>query len=113
MLDETTLEQRLEKLEQAVSELRLTQLEQTVSELRLTQLEQAVSELQNKVDRKPNANNWVDNLIGSISDEEAFLEALEYGRNFRKTGKFEIEEDNSVSEQDIPGDIPNEIEPVM
>lgn len=80
-------------------------LDETTLEQRLAKLEQAVSELQNKVDSKPNANNWVDNLIGSISDEEAFLEALEYGRNFRKTGKFEIEEDNSASEQNIPGDI--------
>ncbi|MGC9503823.1 transferase hexapeptide repeat containing protein [Baaleninema sp.] len=80
-------------------------LDETTLEQRLAKLEQAVSELQNKVDSKPSANNWVDNLIGSISDEEAFLEALEYGRNFRKTGKFEIEEDNSVSEQNTPGDI--------
>ncbi|HBE47848.1 MAG TPA: transferase hexapeptide repeat containing protein, partial [Cyanobacteria bacterium UBA11369] len=31
--------------------------------------------------------NWLDKLIGSISDESAFLEALEYGRAFRQADK--------------------------
>jgi hypothetical protein len=35
--------------------------------------------------------NWLDNLSGSISDEEAFQKALEYGRVFRQTGKIEQE----------------------
>jgi hypothetical protein len=57
-------------------------LDETLLEHRLTTLEQAVSDLQHKVEHKP---NWLDKLIGSISDEEAFLEALGYGRAFRQS----------------------------
>jgi hypothetical protein len=35
----------------------------------------------------------LEKLIGSISDEAAFLEALEYGRTFRQADK-PIDEDN-------------------
>jgi hypothetical protein len=58
-------------------------LDETVLERRLVTLEQAVTDLQDRVESKP-ATNWLDKLIGSISDEEAFLEALEYGRAFRQ-----------------------------
>jgi len=30
------------------------------------------------------SKNWLDNLSGSISDQEAFEKALEYGRVFRQ-----------------------------
>jgi len=60
-------------------------LDETTLEQRLMTLEQAVSELQRKVDSKPVSANWLQQLIGSVSDEEAFLEALEYGRSFRQT----------------------------
>jgi hypothetical protein len=56
-------------------------LDETVLERRLLTLEQAVSELQRKVETKP-SENWLEKLIGSISDEEAFVKALEYGRDF-------------------------------
>ncbi len=73
MLDEATLEKRLVTIEQAVAELQLT------------------------VERKP-SENWLENLIGSISDEEAFLEALEYGRAFRQADKVPtISEGRSVN----------------
>jgi hypothetical protein len=61
-------------------------LDETVLERRLLTLEQAVSELQRKVEGKP-SENWLEKLIGSISDEEAFVEALEYGRAFRQADK--------------------------
>lgn len=61
-------------------------LDENIVERRLLTLEQAVSELQSKVEGK-SSKNWLEQLIGSISDEEAFLEALEYGRDFRKFGK--------------------------
>jgi hypothetical protein len=38
---------------------------------------------------KSSSENWLDNLSGSISDQEAFQKALEYGRVFRQTGKIE------------------------
>jgi len=62
MLDEATIEHRLASLEQEVAQLK----------------------------RKSNSNisnNWLDKLIGSISDEPAFLQALEYGRSFRQADK--------------------------
>lgn len=65
-------------------------LDETLLEHRLTTLEQAVSDLQHKVEHQAEHQgehqpNWLDKLIGSISDEEAFLEALEYGRAFRQS----------------------------
>lgn len=70
-------------------------LDETTLEQRLITLERAVSELQQKVEEKPNADNWLQKLIGSISDESAFLEALEYGRAFRQA-------DRPVDESDKP-----------
>lgn len=61
-------------------------LDETVLEHRLLTLEQAVSALQHKVESKP-SENWLGNLTGSISDEEAFLEALKYGWAFRQADK--------------------------
>ncbi len=61
-------------------------LDERVLERRLLVLEQAVSDLQRKVEGKP-SENWLEKLIGSVSDEEAFLEALEYGRAFRQADK--------------------------
>jgi hypothetical protein len=59
-------------------------LNENIVERRLLTLEQAVSELQSKFEEK-SSENWLEKMIGSISDEEAFLEALEYGRSFRKS----------------------------
>ena len=56
-------------------------------EQRLITLEKIVLDLQHKVDSKPNSDNWIEKLIGSISDDSAFLEALEYGRAFRQSDK--------------------------
>jgi hypothetical protein len=56
-------------------------------EQRLITLEQVVFDLQHKFDSKPSSDNWLDRLIGSISDDSAFLEALEYGRTFRQSDK--------------------------
>lgn len=59
MLDETAIEQRLATLEKEVAHLK----------------QQSVS------------TNWLEKLTGSISDEAAFLEALEYGRELRDSDK--------------------------
>ena len=62
-------------------------LDEITLEQRLVTLEQAVSDLQRKIESKPPSANWLQKLIGSISDEAAFIEALEYGRTFRQADK--------------------------
>jgi hypothetical protein len=62
-------------------------LDTATLERRLTTLEQLVFDLQHKFDSKPTADNWLERLIGSVSDDAAFLEALEYGRDFRQSDK--------------------------
>ncbi len=62
-------------------------LNEITLERRLSNLEQTVSDLQQKVNRKPVAENWLQKLTGSISDEAVFLEALEYGENFRQSDR--------------------------
>ena len=62
-------------------------LDETTLERRLVTLEQAVSALQRKVDSTSVSENWLQKLTGSISDEAAFLEALEYGHTFRQADK--------------------------
>jgi hypothetical protein len=52
-------------------------------ERRLAALEQAVADLQRRLAVPPAAGNWLEKVVGSISDEAAFLEALEYGRAIR------------------------------
>lgn len=56
---------------------------QSILEERVTVLERMVADLKQKVDR-PAAKNWLDKVVGSISDDEAFLKALEYGRELRR-----------------------------
>jgi hypothetical protein len=68
-------------------------LDEVTFEQRLSTLEQTVSELQQKVDSKANPENWLQKLTGSISDEAAFLEALDYGRAFRQADKLLSERD--------------------
>jgi hypothetical protein len=68
MLDETTIERRLATLEEEVASLKQS-LEQNAP------------------------SRWIGKLIGSISDESAFLEALEYGRSFRQADKPLDEDD--------------------
>ncbi|GAP95291.1 hypothetical protein [Leptolyngbya sp. NIES-2104] len=58
---------------------RKNMLDETEIEHRLAKIEQEVAALK----QKSASTNWLENLIGSISDEEVFLEALKYGREFR------------------------------
>jgi hypothetical protein len=62
-------------------------LDEITLERRLLTLEQAVFDLQQKIEIKPTPENWLQKLVGSISDEAAFMEALEYGRTFRQADK--------------------------
>jgi hypothetical protein len=59
-------------------------LSETTLEERLVNLERLVDELQRKVEQPSSSEGWLQKLIGSISDEAAFLEAAEYGRAFRQ-----------------------------
>lgn len=62
-------------------------LNEATIERRLITLEQTVEDLQRKVDSKPVNESWLQKLTGSISDEAVFLEALEYGQNFRQSDR--------------------------
>ena len=59
-------------------------------EQRLLALESAVAGLQVRLERTA-AVDWIDKITGSISDDEAFREALEYGRAFRHADRPEDE----------------------
>jgi hypothetical protein len=60
-------------------------LDQATLEKRLVDLEQTVAQLKRK--SEADTSNWLQALTGSISDEAAFLESLEYGRAFRQSDK--------------------------
>ena len=62
-------------------------LDEATLKHRLAILEQEVADLKRKSESNSISSNWLDKLIGSISDELAFLEALEYGRAFRQADK--------------------------
>jgi hypothetical protein len=62
-------------------------IDEAILERRLATLEQEVADLKRKSQSNSISGNWLDKLIGSISDESAFLEALEYGRAFRQADK--------------------------
>lgn len=55
----------------------------SVLEQRLTAVEVAVKELQQLVLPRTPAGNWLERLSGSMKDEPAFAEVLDYGRAIR------------------------------
>lgn len=59
-------------------------LDEVTLEQRLVTLEQTVSQLKQKVESQSSPENGLTQVVGSISDETAFLEALEEGRTFRQ-----------------------------
>ena len=62
-------------------------LDEAILEQRLAALERAVAVLQQRFGGAPACSNWFDKVTGSISDEEAFLEALEFGRAIRNADR--------------------------
>jgi len=52
-------------------------------ERRLEALERAVADIQRQLASVPNSGNWIEKMKDSISDVEAFREAMEYGRAWR------------------------------
>ena len=59
-----------------------------VLEEKVTDLKQEIVDLKQKNIDQPTVTNWMDKLVGSISDEAAFLEALEYGRSVRQADQY-------------------------
>jgi hypothetical protein len=56
---------------------------ETSIEQRLTAVEQAVSELQQRLAHLPVGTNWIARITGSFKDEPAFEEVLALGRAIR------------------------------
>jgi hypothetical protein len=52
-------------------------------EQRLLVLEAEVAALKQQAKVNPTMDNWLDRLVGSVSDHEGFEKVLEYGRAFR------------------------------
>lgn len=69
-------------------------LDETTIEQRLVSLEQTVAELKRQMLVVPTTNNWLEKVTGSISDEQTFLEILEYGKALRYADKPANETNN-------------------
>jgi hypothetical protein len=61
-------------------------INEVILDQRLTSLERQVAEIQSRLTGGSDPN-WLGKISGSISDEEAFLEALELGRAFRQADR--------------------------
>jgi hypothetical protein len=62
-------------------------LDEAILEQRLAALERAVANLDQRLAGTAASSNWLEKVTGSISDEAAFLEALEFGRAFRNADR--------------------------
>jgi hypothetical protein len=56
-------------------------------EQRLAAVEAAVQEIQRLLASRAPPANWLDRVIGSMKDEPAFQEVLEYGRALRQADR--------------------------
>jgi hypothetical protein len=56
-------------------------------EQRLAAVEAAVSAIQRQLATQVPARNWLEQVIGSLKDEPAFEEVLEYGRAIREADR--------------------------
>ena len=64
-----------------------TMLAEATIEQRVAALERTVAEFQQRLTGIPAIEIWLEKVTGSISDEAAFQEALEYGRELRQTDR--------------------------
>src|SRR5207302_401595 len=55
-------------------------INEAILEQRLANLERAVADLERRVPATPASGTWLEKVTGSISDEAAFLEALNSGQ---------------------------------
>jgi hypothetical protein len=60
---------------------------EAILEQRVTALEQAVRELQDALHIRKPAADWLDRVIGSMKDEPAFDQVLDYGRAIRQADR--------------------------
>lgn len=58
-------------------------LDEAILEWRLATIEGTVADLQRRLAHAPVSGNWLEKVVGSVSDEQAFSEALQFGRAFR------------------------------
>ncbi len=66
---------------------------ETSLEQRLTAVEQAVSELQQRVAHLPTATHWLTRMTGSFKDEPAFDDVLALSRALRAADRPDDEAD--------------------
>ena len=71
-------------------------LDETTIEQRLATLEHTVADLKRRSDGVSADSNWLEKVIGSISDEPTFLQALEYGKLLRYTDRYTGEADEHL-----------------
>lgn len=71
-------------------------LDETTLEQRLAILEHTVADLKRQIDSVPASGSCLERITGSISDEPAFLEALEYGKSLRYVDKPTDEADEQL-----------------
>jgi hypothetical protein len=57
-------------------------------EQRLVVLEAEVTALKQQAKSNPTAGNWLERLVGSVSDDAGFEEVLAYGRAFRDSDRL-------------------------
>lgn len=59
-------------------------IDEAMLEHRLTALENTVADVKRRLNqRSGGSGNWIQEIAGSISDDEAFGEALAYGQDIR------------------------------
>ena len=64
-----------------------TMIAEATIEQRVAALERTVAEFQHQLAGTPASENWLEKVTGSINDEAAFQEALEYGRELRQADR--------------------------
>ncbi len=60
---------------------------ETTLDQRMTAMEEAVRELQVMMKARKPPHDWLDRVIGSMKDEPAFDEVLAYGRAIRQADR--------------------------
>ena len=55
---------------------------------RLEAVEEAVAELARRLEIQPPSSNWLDQVIGIFKGEPAFDEVIRLGREFRQLNRF-------------------------
>ena len=63
-------------------------MEKSSIEERLEAVESAVRDLQHKLDKKASSPSWLDQVIGSLKDEPAFVEVIAYGQALREADQL-------------------------